>query len=108
MKLIKNMAAIAAAAFLVTGCASVETADWKSCAITGAAIGGVVGVFEDGDKDARDGAIGALGGAILGGTICALMAYEQVTAQVQETDSDGVGGVDSGDKCPNQTDGANL
>jgi|TARA_R110002096_G_scaffold194791_4_gene377159 OOP family OmpA-OmpF porin len=108
MKLIKNMAAIAAAAFLVTGCASVETEDWKSCAITGAAIGGVVGVFEDGDKDARDGALGALGGAIIGGTICALMADEKVTAPVPEKDSDGDGVVDSLDQCPNTPAGAKV
>ena len=105
MNIIKKMTAIVATTLLVTGCASVETEDWKNCAIVGAAIGGAVGVFEDGDKDAKDGALGALGGAIIGGTICALMADEKVVAPAPEADSDGDGVVDSLDQCPNTASG---
>tara|TARA_R110002095_G_scaffold186877_4_gene164177 strand:- start:103 stop:885 length:783 start_codon:yes stop_codon:yes gene_type:complete len=105
MEILKKMATIAAVALLVTGCASVETDDWKNCAIAGAAMGGVVGVFEDGDKDARDTAVGALGGAIIGGTICALMADEKVVKPTPEADSDGDGVVDSLDQCPNTASG---
>jgi len=101
---IKNIAAIASIALLASGCASVPAEKWRSCAIAGGVIGGAAGVLEDGEHDERDGAIGAVAGALIGGTICALMADEEpAPTPVVETvavDTDGDGVVDSLDQCP--------
>ncbi|MEO1889200.1 MAG: OmpA family protein [Cycloclasticus sp.] len=108
MKLFKKFAAVTMVALLATGCASVSTEKWQDCAIAGAAIGGAAGGFGD-DHDREDLLLSAVGGAIIGGTICALMAEEDVkpapeAAPVLDTDGDGV--LDDADQCPNSAPGA--
>ena len=107
VKLFKKFAAITAAALLATGCASVETEKWQNCALAGAAIGGVAGGFGD-DHDSEDAVLSAIGGAVIGGTICALMAEDDKPAPepapVLDTDGDGV--LDDADQCPNSAPGA--
>ncbi len=93
---IKALSAIAAVALLTTGCA---TKTWynepATCALAGAAIGGGAGM-----ADKEDTAIvGALGGAVIGATICALM---------QPTDVDGDGVTDDKDQCPKTAAGAKV
>jgi len=107
MKIFKNLTAILAAAILVTGCATVETESWQNCAIAGAALGGAAGAFHNDDHEVEEAAIGAAAGAIIGGTICALMADEEAVAS-QETDTDGDGVVDSLDECPNTPAGVKV
>ncbi|MBL4743647.1 MAG: OmpA family protein [Cycloclasticus sp.] len=103
MKILKMLAAIGFVAIFATGCASVPAEKWQNCAIAGAAIGGAAGGFGD-DHDREDLALSALGGAIIGGTICALMADEEKTVEM-EADSDGDGVVDSLDECPTTPEG---
>ncbi len=96
-KTIKTLAAIAAAAFLTTGCA---TKTWyndpKACALAGAAIGGGAGMADDEDTAI----IGALGGAVVGATVCALLQTDG------DADRDGV--ADSKDQCPNSASGVKV
>ena len=101
MKIIKNVAVVLVATILVTGCASVKTDSWQSCAVAGAAIGGAAGGFGD-DHDRSDLIVSAIGGAIIGGTVCALMAEDEVVAP---TDGDGDGVADSADECPTTAEG---
>jgi OOP family OmpA-OmpF porin len=104
VKLFKKFAAVTMVALLATGCASVSTEKWQDCAIAGAAIGGAAGGFGD-DHDREDLLLSAVGGAIIGGTICALMAEDDVKpAPVLDTDGDGV--LDDADQCPNSAPGA--
>ncbi len=104
MKVIKNIAAILAASALLAGCASVEKQDWQNCALAGAAIGGAAGGFGD-DHDHEDAILSAIGGAVIGGTICALMADEPKPV-VAPKDSDNDGVADSIDECPTTPAGA--
>ncbi len=104
MKVIKNIVAILAASVLLAGCASVEKQSWQNCAMAGAAIGGAAGGFGD-DHDHEDALLSAVGGALIGGTICALMADEpKPVVVVKDTDNDGV--ADSIDECPTTPAGA--
>ena len=98
MKIIKNVAAMLAASILVVGCANVEKQSWQECAIAGAAIGGAAGGFGD-DHDSEDAVLSAIGGAVIGGTICALMG-DDVKAAEAPKDSDNDGVADSIDECP--------
>ncbi|MEW5011870.1 MAG: OmpA family protein [Cycloclasticus sp.] len=98
MKLIQKLAVIAAASMLFVGCASVEQKSWQECAIAGAAIGGAAGGFGD-DHDREDAVLSAIGGAVIGGTICALMS-DDVKPAVVAKDSDNDGVIDSLDECP--------
>jgi len=98
MKIIRNLAAMLAASVLVVGCANVEKQSWQECAIAGAAIGGAAGGFGD-DHDSEDAVLSAIGGAVIGGTICALMA-DDVKAVETPKDSDNDGVADSIDECP--------
>lgn len=105
MKVFKNLTAILAVAILVTGCASVKTDKWQNCAMAGAAIGGAAGGFGD-DHDREDLFLSAIGGAIIGGTVCALMADDEVVAPAPApVDSDGDGVVDGADECPTTPEG---
>lgn len=104
MNVLKKLSAILVAAVMVTGCASVKTDDWKSCAMAGAAIGGAAGGFGD-DHDRSDLIVSAIGGAVIGGTVCALMAEDEVVAPAAPVDSDGDGVVDGLDECPTTPEG---
>jgi len=105
MNVLKRISAVLVAAVLVTGCASIKTDDWKNCAMAGAAIGGAAGGFGD-DHDHEDFLLSAVGGAVIGGTVCALLAEDKVVApeapEAPEApvDSDGDGVVDGLDECP--------
>ncbi len=89
--------ALAVAALLLTGCASHPiTSDWRNCAIAGAV--GSAGLAATRDSGDEIGA--AVGGAILGGAICAIFGGDQ--------DSDGDGVVDSEDQCPNTPSGVKV
>jgi OOP family OmpA-OmpF porin len=100
MKMIKNIAVLALVAIFATGCASVSTEKWKNCALAGAAMGGAAGGLGD-DHDSKDAVLSAIGGAVIGGTICALMADDEPAAvEKPALDTDGDGVVDSLDKCP--------
>lgn len=81
---------------ILSGCATQGPwyEDWRNCAYVGATTGGVIGAFED----SEDAAIGAVGGAIIGGVTCALMN--------RQPDSDGDGVPNSRDKCPATPKGA--
>jgi OOP family OmpA-OmpF porin len=80
-------------AMVLTGCASHDiTSDWRNCAIAGAVAAG--GVSASGDNDHELAA--AAGGAIVGGTLCALFGDK-------DSDEDGVS--DSKDQCPNTPSG---
>ena len=108
MDILKRLSAILVATVLVTGCASIKTDDWKSCAMVGAAMGGAAGGFGD-DHDHEDFLLSAVGGAVIGGTVCALMAEDEVVAPVTPVapvDSDGDGVVDGVDACPETPQGA--
>ena len=111
MKLFKTLAAIGFVAIFATGCASVSTDKWQNCALAGAALGGAAGGFGD-DHDSEDAVLSAIGGAVIGGTICALMADDEpVPVPVVEEpvlDSDGDGVIDSLDQCPNTPAGASV
>jgi OOP family OmpA-OmpF porin len=107
MKIFKNLAAVLVVALFVSGCASVKTDKWQNCAMAGAAIGGAAGGLGD-DHDRSDLIVSAIGGAVIGGTICALMAEEEVAAPAPEKDTDGDGVVDSLDQCPNTPAGAKV
>lgn len=95
-KKIKALVAIAGVAFLTTGCA---TKTWynepATCALAGAAIGGGAGMSDDEDTAI----VGALGGAVIGATVCAL---------IQPTDVDGDGVTDDKDQCPKTAAGAKV
>jgi len=87
---------LALVAFVLTGCASHDlTSDWRKCAIAGAVA--AAGVSSSGDSGNELGA--AAGGAIIGGTLCALFG---------DKDSDGDGVNDSKDQCPNTPSGVNV
>ncbi|ORU91620.1 MAG: haloacid dehalogenase [Cycloclasticus sp. symbiont of Bathymodiolus heckerae] len=101
MRVLKNLTAVLIAAVLVTGCATVKTDSWQNCALAGAAIGGAAGGFGD-DHDRSDLIVSAIGGAVIGGTVCALMA-DDVEVVVADADNDGV--VDSLDECPTTPEG---
>jgi OOP family OmpA-OmpF porin len=94
---IKTLAAIAAVALLTTGCA---TKTWyndpKACALAGAAIGGGAGMADEEDTAI----VGALGGAVIGATVCALLQTDG--------DADGDGVADSKDQCPNSAAGVKV
>ena len=108
MKVFKNLTAVLAVAILVTGCASVKTDNWQNCAMAGAAIGGAAGGFGD-DHDRSDLIVSAIGGAIIGGTVCALMADDEVVAPAPApVDSDGDGVVDDADDCPMTPEGVTV
>ncbi|HHA18438.1 MAG TPA: OmpA family protein, partial [Methylophaga sp.] len=96
-KTIKALVGIGAIAFLTTGCA---TKSWYNdpitCAIAGAAAGGVATYQQDEDYAYA----GALGGAIVGATVCALLHTDG------DVDGDGVS--DSEDQCPSSTLGAEV
>ena len=104
MNVLKRISAVLVAAVLVTGCASIKTDDWKSCAMAGAAMGGAAGGFGD-DHDHKDFMVSAVGGAIIGGTVCALLAEDEVIAPAAPVDSDGDGVVDGLDECPATPEG---
>jgi len=107
MKIFRLIAIISLVAIFATGCASVSSEKWQNCAIAGAALGGAAGGFGY-DHDSEDAILSAVGGAIIGGTICALMADDE-PAPVPEApalDSDGDGVIDSLDQCPNTPAGA--
>jgi len=97
MNVMKRLVAVLAAAVLVTGCASVSTEKWQNCALAGAAIGGAAGGFGD-DHDREDAILSAIGGAVIGGTVCALMNSEEAPVVVTDSDNDGV--EDAIDECP--------
>jgi len=103
MRIIKKVAVVLAASMLFAGCASVEKQSWQDCALAGAAIGGAAGGFGD-DHDSEDAVLSAIGGAVIGGTICALMADEPKPVVAKDSDNDGV--VDSLDECPTTPAGA--
>lgn len=104
MNVIKNVAAMLAASMLFAGCASVEKQSWQDCALAGAAIGGAAGGFGD-DHDSEDAVLSAIGGAVIGGTICALMADDEKPVEIpKDSDNDGV--IDSLDECPTTPAGA--
>ena len=110
MKIFKTLAAIGFVAIFATGCASVSTEKWQNCALAGAALGGAAGGFGD-DHDSEDAILSAVGGAIIGGTICALMADDEpapAPAEEPALDSDGDGVIDSLDQCPNTPAGASV
>lgn len=96
-KTIKAMASIAAVTLFTTGCA---TKTWyndpKSCALAGAAIGGGAGMADEEDTAI----VGALGGAVIGATVCALLQTDG--------DADGDGVADSKDQCPNSAPGVKV
>ncbi|MGI0118075.1 OmpA family protein [Zooshikella sp. RANM57] len=73
----------------LTGCATNGPwhEDWRNCALVGGGLGAVAGSSAD---DGEAAAVGALGGALLGGFFCSMIEHD--------TDDDGV--VDSKDKCP--------
>ncbi|MDF1818860.1 MAG: OmpA family protein [Immundisolibacteraceae bacterium] len=92
-KSVTRFLALAVMAMVLTGCASHDiTSDWRNCAIAGAvAAGGLTASRDTGDEFAA-----AAGGAIVGGTLCALFG---------DKDSDGDGVNDSKDQCPNTPSG---
>jgi len=104
MRIIKKLTALTAVLVLAAGCANVEQKTWQNCAIAGAAIGGAAGGFGD-DHDSEDAVLSAIGGAVIGGTICALMNDEAKPVEVaKDSDNDGV--ADSIDECPTTPAGA--
>lgn len=127
MEVMKKLVAILTVAVLVTGCASVSSEKWQDCALTGAAMGSAAGGFGD-DHDRSDLIAGAIGGAIVGATICALLADDTKPVAVDDTkpvavddtkpvtvtdtkpvtvtDSDNDGVADYKDQCPNSVAGA--
>jgi len=106
MKIIKNVAAMLAASLLVVGCANVEKKSWQECAIAGAVIGGAAGGFGD-DHDSEDAVLSAIGGAVIGGTICVLMGDDVKAAEaLKDLDNDGV--ADYKDQCLHSAAGADV
>lgn len=95
--------------------------NWQKCALAGGAAGAVAGVAED---DLLVG--GVVGGAVIGGVICAMSdtdgdgvrnhrdkcpgteAGGMVDARGCETDSDGDGVLDGLDECPGSPQGASV
>lgn len=70
--------------------------DWRNCAIAGATAGGAAGSTNDRD----DAAAGAVGGAIIGGLICAMNTKTTPQPEPAPMDSDGDGVYDKNDQCP--------
>ncbi len=92
-----KIAALSVAALVLSGCASHEiTSDWRNCAIAGAVAAGGVSASRDGGDELA----AAAGGAIIGGTLCALFGGDK------DSDGDGVG--DSKDQCPNTPAGVSV
>lgn len=79
----------------MTGCANDgNMARWGKCALIGGGTGGLLGAIE---SSAAAG-WGALGGAVLGGALCAL----------KEDDTDGDGIADKMDECPDTPEGIKV
>ena len=108
------------ASVLVTGCAhhSTKMDDWWRCALAGGVVGGAGGSMDSSDSAAY----GALGGALVGGVICALSANRspsEISCPVMvpgwdvekngcPKDSDGDGVPDVLDQCPGTPPGARV
>jgi OOP family OmpA-OmpF porin len=96
--------------------------NWGSCAVAGAATGGIAGATDSTDA----GIAGAVGGFVVGGAICAMGDVDAdgvknykddcpgtpaggiVDGRGCEVDSDGDGVVDRLDECPGTTPGARV
>ena len=88
-------AVVLSLSLLMTGCASDGSmARWGKCALIGGGTGGLLGAIESSTAAGW----GALGGAVIGGALCAM----------KEDDSDGDGVPDSQDDCPNTPEGIEV
>ena len=86
---------VAAISASLSGCAKDGSlATWGKCALVGGGTGGILGAI---DSTAAAG-WGALGGAAIGGILCAL----------KDDDSDNDGVYDSDDACPDTPEGVNV
>jgi OOP family OmpA-OmpF porin len=118
MKSLQRFGALALLIVLISGCAGNGGSyyeRWENCAISGAVTGGA-GAWVVDDSDAA--VYGALGGALIGGVICANMDHDKdgvknfsddcpgtragfpVDANGCDLDSDGDGVPDGADDCP--------
>ncbi|WP_281649173.1 OmpA family protein [Parendozoicomonas sp. Alg238-R29] len=94
----------------LSGCAGHKATmhEWWECALAGGAVGGVGGAMEN----SKTAAYGAVGGAIIGGAICALTHEKPQPSKTVEVaipkDSDGDGVPDSLDKCPGTPPGTRV
>ena len=98
MNNLRHIAVLVVLALLMSGCATTGTDwfdHWSKCALAGGAAGGVVGAMDDGDSAA----VGVVGGAVIGGVLCAMMD-RKAEAMVHDGDADGDGVADSRDRCP--------
>lgn len=102
MNRIRAIALLLALPLLTTGCATNNAwyEDWRNCAMAGAVAGAAAGSTDDSDAAA----IGAVGGAVIAGTLCALTADEEEAP----ADSDGDGVVDGVDRCPGTAPGVTV
>ena len=71
--------------------------DWRNCAIAGAAAGGAAGSKDE-----------AVGGAFIGGLICAMNTKTSTKPKPAPMDSDGDGVVDTKDQCPGTAQGMQV
>jgi len=80
---------------LLSGCASPGGwyDDWGKCAVAASVVGATMGAIEESEAAAA----GAVGGALIGGVLCAIMDTDEVQ---EDPDSDGDGVLDSMDQCP--------
>ena len=103
------LATIILSVFL-SGCTGhkVTMHEWWECALAGGAVGGAGGAMES----SKAAAYGAVGGAIIGGAICALTHEKPQPAKAIEVavpkDSDGDGIPDHLDKCPGTPPGTRV
>lgn len=82
---------------LLGGCATTPGSwhdDWRKCALAGGAVGAGAGATDSGEAAAA----GAVGGALIGGVLCAVMNHSPT--RMTDGDSDGDGVMDSMDRCP--------
>ncbi len=114
---VSGMVAIMFTTVFVSGCTHQQRTanNWWKCPVAGAVLGGAGGSI----KNSETAATGALGGAILGGLICAIMDNKpdtdiecpikvkgwDVKKMGCPKDSDGDGVPDVFDKCPNTPPG---
>ncbi len=80
---------------LLSGCASPGGwyDDWGKCAVAASVVGAGMGAIEASEAAAA----GAVGGALIGGVLCAIMDTNEAPV---DPDSDGDGVLDSMDQCP--------
>lgn len=97
-KLLRQGILLAAAPIVLAGCASTGEStwnhNWKVCSAVGAAGGALAGAIDSTPAMGW----GAVGGAVVGGLVCALT----------DKDSDGDGVMDSKDECPDTPHGLQV